>query len=120
MEKDLPGGKKFPKKLRLVLNSDFQNLVKRGRRIKGDRLYLIVGKTRGDERKLAVSVSKKIGGAVVRNRLKRRIREIFRQNMEMFPRGASVLVGFREGAAGLDYGRLKEEVVRLLRRLGEP
>jgi ribonuclease P protein component len=120
MEKDLPAGKKFPKKLRLALSSDFQNLVKRGKRLKGDCLYMIVGRAPDGRLKLAVSVSKKIGGAVARNRLKRRIREIFRQNLEMFPRGAHILVGFREGAAGLDYGRLKEEVGRLLKQLGKP
>ncbi len=68
--------------------------------------------------RLGITVTKKIGGAVVRNRMKRRFRALAR---EVFPesgfKGADhVLIGRADGVER-DYGRLREELQRALRKL---
>ncbi len=61
----------------LKKNSEFQYVYKAGKRFGGRGLLLVALKSRQDVR-VGFSISKKIGGAVVRNRLKRRLRECVR------------------------------------------
>jgi len=75
---------------------------------------MIVGRGKQEHAKLGIAVSRRVGDAVERNRLKRKIREIFRLNPERFPKSGHVLVGCKQGAAGLAYQEIEEELFRLL------
>jgi ribonuclease P protein component len=63
---------------------------------------------------LGVTVSKKVGTAVERNRVKRRIREWFRQNRGALPRNAAVVVIARRGAAEIGMAETERELGGLL------
>ncbi len=60
------------------------------------------------------SVSKRVGGAVVRNRVRRRLREILRQ--APLRRGWDIVFIVRQPAAGADYHRLDQAARDLMRR----
>ena len=62
------------------------------------------------QKRLGITVGKKVGGAVGRNRLKRMIREFFRLNKDLFPGSSDVVISAREGAADLNYWQLSEEL----------
>ncbi len=70
--------------------------------------------------RLGIVASKKVGGAVERNRCKRLVREVFRLHQEAFPRGLEVVVIVRPGTHELAFQELEAEVVgvrdMLLRR----
>jgi ribonuclease P protein component len=68
--------------------------------------------------RVGFTVSKKVGNAVVRNRVRRRLREIARQVIpaQARPDLDYVLVG-RQGALERDFGVLRQELVEALRRL---
>ena len=71
--------------------------------------------TEGPDPVLGVTVSKKVGTAVERNRVKRRIREWFRCNRGVLPRNAAVVVIARRGAADLGTVETERELGDLLR-----
>jgi|UniRef100_A0A7V3PT23 ribonuclease P protein component len=67
-------------------------------------------------RRIAFHLNSKIRGAVIRNRLKRRLREIFRQNKNWFPEGFDYLIQARTGAENLGFQQLKQEIEKLIGR----
>lgn len=82
----------FPKKKRLVSNSQFKAVMARGRRLSDGVLTLYIARNDCEYSRLGVSVGKSRGNAVVRNRLKRLLREAFRQNQEEIPAGFDYLL----------------------------
>lgn len=110
----------FPKSIRLRTQRDF-DAVYRGKHYAGDDV-LVIRAIRTDDRatRLGLSVSRKVGNAVVRNRWKRLIRESFRTQKTVIPRGMDIVVRPKKGAT-CDYASvfrsLRKLSIRLDRRL---
>ena len=68
--------------------------------------------------RFGISVKKALGGAVVRNRIRRRIREILRRNRTEIPSGWDIVIHPRRSVALLPFATLEAELVRLLRNIG--
>lgn len=69
--------------------------------------------------RLGVTVARRIGGAVVRNRVKRRVRECFRLTLrEVLPVGTNLVVIARSGAGELPWTALRDELSGAVRILG--
>jgi ribonuclease P protein component len=75
----------FPKKKRLASNRQFKAALDHGRRVSSRLLILYMAPNRCGYPRLGVSVGKSSGNAVVRNRLKRLLREAFRQSQDRIP-----------------------------------
>jgi ribonuclease P protein component len=72
----------FPQKYRLLKKKDFQAVLKKGRFINNKFLYVKLIKNNKDNSCFGIIISKKIcKKAVVRNKIKRQIREIIRKNI---------------------------------------
>lgn len=69
--------------------------------------------------RLGLSVSKKVGGAVKRNKVRRRLKEIFRSSAESLPGGADFVISALPSAAEASFEELNDEFLRSLRRLGK-
>ncbi|MBW2440007.1 MAG: ribonuclease P protein component [Deltaproteobacteria bacterium] len=70
----------FTKADRILKRSDFIALSKSGKRVQNSEFIAYFGPTRHNQSRLGVTVTKKVGQAVERNRLKRMVREFFRLN----------------------------------------
>ena len=83
---------KFPKKARLLNNEQFRRVLSR-RVFAGDSFLTIFAAENGiGASRIGISVSRTVGKAVIRNRLKRLIREAWRLNQEQVPQGCDYLV----------------------------
>lgn len=108
--------RRFPKRLRLLRGGQFER-VYRHRRAAGDAVLLVRGctNTLGYSR-LGLSVSRKSGGAVLRNRWKRRIREAFRLLRHTLPAGIDLVVSPRRGASP-EADRVRDSLAQLAWRV---
>ena len=80
-------GEGLPRSRRLHLKKDFQQIIRDGKRIQGCGLVLwYKPSSQAAPCRLGLVVSRKLGGAVVRNRAKRLLREAFRLNQENLAR----------------------------------
>jgi ribonuclease P protein component len=65
---------------------------------------------------LGLTVSKKVGGAVARNRVKRLVREAFRREKLLFPTGLDVVFVAKKRAVDAGYDDVVREIETLCRR----
>jgi ribonuclease P protein component len=99
------GTAQFSRSNRLLRSSDFKLLSRRGKRAAG-RHFVILWALRTDQdhlerARIGITVSRKVGNAVVRNRVKRRVREWYRQNRDELRSDLDFVVIARPSAADL-------------------
>ena len=102
----------FSKANRLHRSAEFLRLQRKGVRAQSKHFVLYAGRL-GDEaeRRLGVTVPRRIGNAVVRNRLKRRIRECFRTKLRTaIPEGIATVIVALSGAGMLDTSAINHEL----------
>lgn len=81
-------------------------------------LVLYARQNRTGQNRVGVTVSKKLGGAVVRNRVKRRLREVYRLNEEAFCPGFDVVAVARSRAVGASFDELRTAYLSLAKKAG--
>ena len=81
-------------------------------------LVLYARKNRTEQNRVGVTVSKKLGKAVVRNRVRRRLREVYRLHEEQFAPGWDIVVVARSRCVGADFGKLSNSYLSLAEKAG--
>ena len=101
----------------LKLNHIFQRLYHSSGQA-NSYLVLYARKNRTNTNRVGITVSKKLGHAVVRNRVRRRLREIYRLNEAKFQPGWDIVVVARTKAVHGDFGKLTQAYLQLAEKAG--
>lgn len=102
----------------LKKNSDFRRLYAKGRSAVTPWLVLYVRPNKLGENRLGYTVSARLGHAVVRNRVRRRLREIVRLNSPAIRQGYDMVLVARARAVGAPYRKLEAAYLRACGELG--
>ena len=81
-------------------------------------MVLYARRNREEKNRVGFTVSKKLGHAVVRNRTRRRLREIYRLNEHRFARGYDIVVVARSAAVDADFAVLERDYLNLAKKAG--
>lgn len=101
----------------LKLNHIFQRLYRTSGQANG-HLVLYARKNRTDCNRVGITVSKKLGKAHIRNRVRRRIREVYRLNEDKFQPGWDIVVVARSKAIEAPFEALTKSYLSLAARAG--
>jgi ribonuclease P protein component len=108
---------RFRKSDRLRKRWEYLSVQRRGRKIHLHDLLVIVLPRQGT-RRMGITVSSKVGGAVQRNRIKRLLREVWRRDSEQLPQGLDLVFIAKKRATSARYSGLRSQVRELGKRLG--
>lgn len=81
-------------------------------------LVLYARRNRTATNRVGLTVSKKLGGAVVRNRVRRRLREVYRLNEARFAPGWDIVIVARSRCVTADFTRLNDALLSLAAKAG--
>ena len=101
----------------LKLNHIFRRLYHTTGQANG-YLVFYARKNRTEQNRVGITVSKKLGKAVIRNRIRRRLREVYRLNEELFTPGWDIVVVARSRCVGADFGKLTNAYLSLAEKAG--
>jgi ribonuclease P protein component len=111
--------KKFPKGRRLLRHADFDRVYKKGRRHFATHMTVFYLRREADEQqavppqlRIGFTVRKVLGGAVQRNRMKRRLREAVRLQAIQPAAGVDVVINPKASLLTADFAELKGEIAK--------
>ena len=102
---------------RIRKKKEFLTLYKTGRRYRGRYFHFVFGANDFEFPRLAVVVSKKVGNAVTRNKIKRRIRALFRRNKLHFKKPMDVVLIAKREILDLSVSDLAAEFFSVLEKI---
>jgi ribonuclease P protein component len=113
-----PGRLRFRKSSRLVNSRDFSRVREQGKSAQSRLLRVGILKN-GDQSSVRIGIitSRRVGGAVTRNKIRRRLREIARASLPQITSGLFVVIVAKSGSAAAAFEELKAEWLLLARRL---
>ncbi len=108
----------FPKSRRLTLSAEFEHVKKNGRAQRGQLIVLgfVAAPDAASRFRAGFITSRAVGSAVVRNRVRRRLREIVRKHQREIVNGIWMVIIARASAARASHEQLEVEWLRLAKR----
>ena len=99
-------------------NYEFRRIYSRGKSDVGPYMVVYCRKNGRGINRVGITASTKLGHAVVRNRLRRRLREIYRLNEDRLLAGYDVVIVARHRAIGAKFSAMNDEFMRHAAKLG--
>ncbi|HEV2233982.1 MAG TPA: ribonuclease P protein component [Terriglobia bacterium] len=103
----------FPKAFRLLRRAQFKRVYDEGQRRSASICTIFFLSNGLSQTRLGVTTPVRLGNAVFRNRLKRRLREVFRLHRETIPGGWDIVLNPRQSVAKVAFPTLVREILRL-------
>ena len=107
----------FPRHYRIVRPADYRAIYDRGMKLSSGRFVLFCRSNQLSHHRLGLTVSRKIGSAVLRNRIKRRFREIFRRAFRDIPNHFDIVVNAKRKCGDANFSDLRAEFLTVMRKM---
>jgi ribonuclease P protein component len=113
------GGAKFPRGMRLLRHRDFELVYKRGKRyFAADMTVFYLQRAEGSGPRVGFTVGRVLGGAVDRNRVRRRLREAVRLRRGELVAPVDVVIHGKKSALNAPFSGLENEISRAFEVIG--
>lgn len=110
---------KFPRRFRLLRHSDFERVYKSGRRHFARHMTVFyLARVKDDGVRVGLTVGRVLGGAVERNRIKRRLREALRLHWPQSLAALDVVVNPKKSALQAEFSEICNEIRRAFEVIG--
>jgi ribonuclease P protein component len=110
----------FPWHYRIVRGTEYRTIYDTGLKAHSERFVLFAKANALGHHRLGITVSRKVGCAVVRNRVKRLFREIFRRSSAGIHPSFDIVLNAKRGCAEAGYGELRAEFLAVMKRISRP
>ena len=107
-------GQEYPREARLVQKAQFDTVYRTGKRRSSSHFTAFVKANNLPQTRFGFSIKKALGGAVVRNRIRRRLREIALLHREEIPAGWDIVIHPKSSVAKVPFEALTADFLRLL------
>jgi len=101
----------------LTKNYEFKRIYNKGKSTTSKFVAVYCMKNHSAVNKLGITVSTKIGGAVQRNRIRRRLKEIYRLNEHILCKGFNIVIVARQRSRYAKWSELQSSVLYLFKKL---
>ena len=101
---------------RLKKRYQFNYVYKSGEHFSGEHIVLYVVSSKTKNIKVGLAVTRKIGHAVVRNRVRRRLREIIKKQVPNLKQNYNIIVVARENVINASFEKLTNEFIKLIKK----
>jgi len=106
----------FPKRERLKEAKDFTRVFQQGKRTEGRFALLFSCKGGEDTRRIGIVVKKRLGKAVLRHRITRLLREIYRKNKKSLIPGVELVLLAKKGSEQKSYLELEQDILDIFKK----
>jgi len=103
------------KSQRLRKNREFRYVYNKGKVYSNSILVMYIVKNNSEYNRVGFSVSNKVGKSVVRNKVRRRIKESFRLNASIIKKGYNIVFISRVRARGVNYKEIEKAMLLLFK-----
>jgi ribonuclease P protein component len=108
-------GQRYPREARLARRGEFDAVYRAGKRRSSSHFTVFFRANDLPQSRFGFSIKKALGGAVVRNRIRRRLREIVRCHRLEIPSGWDIVIHPKSSVARAEFAALAADLLRLLK-----
>ncbi|HKP84492.1 MAG TPA: ribonuclease P protein component [Blastocatellia bacterium] len=115
----MEASEKFPKTDRILKRAAFKRVYEEGRKFHARCFTAFVLPGPGERPRIGITATRKIGNSVERNRARRMVREVFRKNKWLVPRGVDIVINVKRPLVEASYRDLEGDFITFLKRAGD-
>ena len=105
------------KKLRIKKKKEFDYIIKNGKKVKNNFFILYYIQKKELKSRFGIAVGTKIGNSVIRNKLKRQVKEIIRININNFQNTKDYIIIIRKESLNLSFQKMRENLIDLAEKV---
>jgi ribonuclease P protein component len=107
----------FPREYRITKTREYRAIYDAGLKVNSENFVLFGRENNLAHHRLGLTVTRKIGGAVVRNRIKRLFREAFRKSSAAIPNHFDLIVNAKRSCVNVSFDKLHNEFISTAQKL---